>query len=145
MHRCNSCHRYTAGHPTFCPFCGRSYNVRICNRGHVNPRGVQFCSICGSAELSTPAAPESFLVHLSHLTLAYCLWLFLIVIGLALIMSAVSSLDWSPLISLAINLAVMLGLLYWVYEKLPGPMKKVIKMFGHVVFKKKMRNERNHH
>ena len=55
MRYCSNCKKLTAGKTPYCNFCGRSYNVRLCPRGHKNPRVAQACSECGSTELSTPA------------------------------------------------------------------------------------------
>jgi hypothetical protein len=57
MRFCSNCKKLTAGSPPYCNFCGYSYGVRLCPRGHKNPRVAQACSECGSTELST-AAPK---------------------------------------------------------------------------------------
>lgn len=54
MKFCNKCHRATAGKPTFCNFCGGSYDVRLCPRHHINPRSAVACSQCGNRDLSEP-------------------------------------------------------------------------------------------
>src|SRR5258708_617689 len=54
MKYCYNCDQVTIGEPLFCNFCGRSYDVKLCPRLHVNPRGTRVCSKCGSTELSTP-------------------------------------------------------------------------------------------
>ena len=54
MKYCHKCHRITAGKPTFCNWCGATYDVKLCPRLHVNPRAAQVCSQCGSHDLSTP-------------------------------------------------------------------------------------------
>lgn len=54
MRYCYNCNKITRGEPTFCSFCGRTYNQKLCSRMHPNPRGAQFCSQCGSREFSTP-------------------------------------------------------------------------------------------
>ena len=54
MRFCTNCHRMTAGKPLFCNWCGRSFDIRLCPRMHVNPRAAQVCAECGSRELSTP-------------------------------------------------------------------------------------------
>jgi len=54
MKYCYECGRMTVGQPLFCNFCGRSYDVKLCPRLHVNPRIAEVCSQCGSRELSTP-------------------------------------------------------------------------------------------
>jgi hypothetical protein len=59
MRYCRNCRKFTSGKPAFCQFCGRSYGVKLCPRGHKNPRAANACSECGSHELSTPHAPQS--------------------------------------------------------------------------------------
>ena len=54
MKYCYHCNRKTQGEPLFCGFCGRSYDIKLCPRLHVNPRIAQVCSRCGSHDLSTP-------------------------------------------------------------------------------------------
>lgn len=44
----------TPGQPLFCNTCGRSYDVKLCPRRHVNPRTAEACSQCGSRDLSIP-------------------------------------------------------------------------------------------
>jgi len=53
---CNSCRKITSGVPSYCNYCGKSYDVKLCSRGHPNPRGAEVCSECGSRSLSTPHA-----------------------------------------------------------------------------------------
>lgn len=55
MRFCYQCKSMTEGSPSFCAKCGRSYNAKLCSRGHENPRDATFCAKCGTAELSTPA------------------------------------------------------------------------------------------
>jgi len=38
----------------FCNFCGRSYDVKLCSKLHMNPRFAEACSHCGSRDLSVP-------------------------------------------------------------------------------------------
>jgi RNA polymerase subunit RPABC4/transcription elongation factor Spt4 len=51
---CYACGTVTSGKPFFCSSCGRSYDVKLCPRRHVNPRFVEICPQCGSRDLSTP-------------------------------------------------------------------------------------------
>jgi len=60
MKYCYECGRITAGEPLFCQSCGRSYDVKLCPRLHVNRRYAEVCSQCGSRELSTPQPRVSF-------------------------------------------------------------------------------------
>src|SRR6266481_1714261 len=54
MRFCLYCYKFTRGKATFCSRCGRSGNVKLCPRLHVNPRGSEVCSTCGSRDLSIP-------------------------------------------------------------------------------------------
>ena len=55
MRFCNNCKHMTAGKNLYCQHCGSTFNVKICSRGHINPRAAEVCSQCGSRDLSTPA------------------------------------------------------------------------------------------
>lgn len=59
MRYCFSCRKITSGEPSYCNFCGRSYGVKLCGRGHVNIRTAEACSTCGSRELSVPHSHPS--------------------------------------------------------------------------------------
>ena len=54
MKYCYGCGHTTAGEPLFCNSCGRSYDVKLCPKLHLNPRLAEACSQCGSRDLSTP-------------------------------------------------------------------------------------------
>ncbi len=59
MRYCRNCRKFTAGQPAYCQFCGRSYGVKLCPRGHKSPRAASVCSECGSHELSTPHSSQA--------------------------------------------------------------------------------------
>lgn len=135
MKRCTNCFRYSAGDPAYCTQCGRSYNVRICARGHVNSRRVQFCAECGSADLSTPAPAAGFLFTLSDWALKGTFSLFVVLAAASLILSLLHSIDWtaiSPRLSL---LLLMLGFLYWTTTLLPGPIRRIGSAAGRQAWK----------
>ena len=54
MKYCYACGQVTGVEPFFCNFCGRSYDVKLCPRLHLNPRLAEACSQCGSRDLSIP-------------------------------------------------------------------------------------------
>jgi hypothetical protein len=56
MKFCYACGHTTGGEPLFCNSCGRSYDVKLCPKLHVNPRIAEACSQCGSRDLSIPQA-----------------------------------------------------------------------------------------
>src|SRR3954464_6686332 len=107
MRRCTSCFRFQPGTPTFCSYCGRSFDVRICARGHRNPRGVHFCAECGSADLSTPAPPASFLHHLSGIVLYLFATLISAVAVVAVALAAIRSIDFSTIAAPLLELVLM--------------------------------------
>src|ERR1035437_415759 len=66
---CHNCRRLTAGRPSFCSHCQRSFAVKLCPSFHVNPRSAEFCSKCGSDNLSIPAPRLSRLLAFGVLIL----------------------------------------------------------------------------
>src|SRR5712692_1855348 len=84
MKYCYNCDRVTVAEPLFCNFCGRSYDVKLCPRLHVNPRRTSVCSKCGSTELSTPQPRVPFWMRISLflITLISGILLSLISVGL---------------------------------------------------------------
>ncbi|MCU1284084.1 MAG: hypothetical protein JWO13_434 [Acidobacteriales bacterium] len=63
MKFCTGCKTFTAGAPSYCQKCGRSYNIKLCPRQHLNPRSAEFCSQCGSREFSTPQPKVSLFLR----------------------------------------------------------------------------------
>lgn len=135
MKRCTACFRYSLGDPLYCNHCGRSYDVRLCPRGHHNPRGAQFCADCGSGDLSTPAPPPTFLFRLSLLVLRLMFPLGGVILGLTLVLGLLYSLDWSAIAPRLVLLVLMLAILYWTTTLLPGPVKKVGRNTGKAIWK----------
>ena len=135
MRRCTACFRFHPGTPTFCSYCGRSFDVRICSRGHRNPRGVQFCAECGSADLSTPAPPASLLHRLSGLVLYLFSAFTIALVVLSAALAVLKTIDWSAVSPSLVTLALMVLFLYWVTTLLPGPVKRLGKAAGRQVMK----------
>lgn len=55
MRYCPNCRRINEAWPERCRFCGLTWNVRICRRGHQNPANAVFCGECGSGDLTDTA------------------------------------------------------------------------------------------
>ena len=134
MRRCTSCFRFHPGSPTYCSYCGRSFDVRICSRGHRNPRGVRFCSECGSSELSTPAPPATLLFQLSGIALYGFALLAIGIVLLAAVLALLRTIDLRALTPSLLGLVLMLALLYWTTTLLPGPVKRIGKAAGRRLF-----------
>jgi hypothetical protein len=149
MTRCANCFRYSLGQPTFCNHCGRSFDVRICTRGHVNPRGAQFCAECGSGDLSTPAPPAGFLFYLSQWVLRIVVVTTVVLIALSAVLGLLAALDWSAIGPRLLLLVLMVGFLYWTTTLLPGPIRKLGKHAGkaawHAMKTKGKANSRRRH
>src|SRR5437762_4536008 len=111
MRRCTYCFRFHPGSPTYCSHCGRSFDVRICSRGHRNPRGAQFCAECGSADLSTPAPPASFLHHLTGFVLYLFAAMTLIVMAVVGVLALLSAINTQAILVPLVKLVLMLGFL----------------------------------
>jgi len=124
---CYNCDRVTIGDPAFCNFCGRSYDVKLCPRLHVNPRGAFACSKCGSHELTTPQprVPSWTKIVLFFLTLIPGILLSIFSIGLVLFF--IHRFLFSPdmLMGLA-GIDFILGTLWWGWSEIPLYYRKSI-------------------
>ena len=65
MRFCPSCRKWVAGRPVYCSNCGRTWNYRICPRGHLNPPDANYCSTCGSLDLSSCSGMEPWFSRLA--------------------------------------------------------------------------------
>ena len=145
MRHCTYCYRFHPGSPTYCSHCGRTFNVKLCSRGHVNQRDVQFCSQCGSAEFSTPAPRPGFLHYLSGFALYLVTILTLIVIGTVGVLALLNAINTEAVLVPLTKLGLMLVFLYWTTTLLPGPVRKATTKLGKAVGKYgKSGSKRNH-
>jgi len=58
MRYCPYCQRINVGRSQICNYCGRTWYIKLCHRGHENPYDVQYCGTCGSTDLTDPAGPR---------------------------------------------------------------------------------------
>jgi len=134
MQYCHQCGRLTSGEPMFCQFCGRSYDVKLCPRLHPNPRYAEVCSQCGSRELSTPQPKVSFWWRVAQFLVRVVTAIFLVYLSLAVLVMALGM----PQVQNAlIGLAILLGLLWWLWSELPDWLRKFVR-------RRLQRKERNH-
>src|SRR5258708_37485543 len=118
MKYCRSCRHLNVGDQQFCGKCGRSYDVRLCPRLHINPVHASACSECGSKELSSPQATASALSR-GITVIAFAVGLILIAASLFYIVRFIQVLfrDLSPSLSLML-IGAGLGLA-WLLFVLP--------------------------
>src|ERR1700688_1378666 len=121
MKYCFNCNRITPGEPLFCNSCGRSYDVKLCPRLHANPRSAEACSQCGSRDLSTPQPRVPLWVPVVEFLLSLIPGLVLALVSALAIGFFVVELLRSPRMLCAfVMLVFALGVLWWVWSKLPS-------------------------
>ena len=96
---------------------------------------MQFCSDCGSPDLSTPAPPASLLHRLSGLVLYFFSVTAIGLVVLTVALAALHSVDWSALSGPLVALVLMVGFLYWTTTLLPGPVKRLGRAAGRAIVK----------
>ncbi len=130
MKYCYHCGRVTTGKPIFCMFCGRTYDVKLCPRLHVNPRFADCCSQCGSRELSTPQPKVSFWWRVLEVLVRVLLGAFLVVLSLTVLKELLST----PAVqNRLVAMGFLLAALWAMWVMLPEWFRKFI----HRVFEKR--------
>jgi hypothetical protein len=124
--------------------CGRSYTVKICARGHGNPRGTQFCSTCGSGEFSTPAPPERLSGRVARAILQLTIGAGLVAVLASSVVAIASQLDWSAITQSLMSVLVLLCLSYWLTTLLPSPVKKMGKGLWRAAAKRRSGRSNRH-
>jgi len=126
MTYCFNCGHMTAGEPLFCGKCGRTFDVKLCPRLHVNPRGAEVCSKCGSRELSTPQPKIPMILRLLAILVRLGLGLLLFYATLSVIVALLRT----PEIQNAlVAFGLLLGCLWWLWSKLPDWFQEAIRSF----------------
>ena len=128
MKYCYQCGYITAGEPLYCNHCGRSYNVKLCPRAHVNPRSAEVCSQCGSRDLSTPQPRVPVLVRIAVFLLSLAPGLLLVVLSVGAVALLIRELFTSPNWLLAlIFLVLACAVLAWVWSHVSLWFRKAIR------------------
>lgn len=127
MRYCSQCHRLTTGEPLFCTHCGATYDAKLCPARHVNARSAEFCSQCGSRDLSNPAPslplwlkPVLFLIAFAP---GLLLALLLVLVSIGIVQQLLTN---GQIQAQFIALLAMLALLWWIYIHLPKFIQKTI-------------------
>ena len=128
MKYCYECGRITAGEPLYCNFCGRSYDVKLCPRHHVNPRVAEVCSQCGSRELSTPQPRVSVWWKVLSFLLQIVVGGLFLFLSLAVLVEILKGLLSNPQVqSGLVVLGILLGVLWWLWSELPDWLRKLVR------------------
>jgi hypothetical protein len=126
MKYCYQCGKMTAGEPLFCGTCGRSYDAKLCPRLHVNPRGVEVCSKCGSRELSTPQPRIPMSWRLLAILARLGLGLLLFYASISLVIALIRTPEMQRVF---VAFGMLLGALWWLWSKLPDWFQEAIRSF----------------
>ena len=125
---CYECGHTTGGRPLFCNFCGRSYDVKLCPRLHVNPRMAEACSRCGSRNLSLSQPRVPFLWRALGVTLLLITGGCLTAVSCAFAFQVQKSLAVrGELSSELVVHGLMLALLWGLWSSLPDCLRIVIR------------------
>ena len=124
MKFCYSCGKVSAGEPPFCSKCGRSYDVRLCPRLHKNSRWAKVCSQCGSHELSQPQLHVSFRWKVLEFLIRASVAVFLVYVSL---IAAVELLRRPQIQTGLLVIAVLLGVLWWMWTRLPEWLREFVR------------------
>jgi RNA polymerase subunit RPABC4/transcription elongation factor Spt4 len=121
MQYCFNCSRITLGQPNFCTFCGRTYDIKLCNRLHANPREAQVCSQCGSRDMSTPQPKLSLWLRLVLVLLSVLPGIALLLLTAVFLIADIYILVVCPAWQFPfLLLSLVLALLWLLYMELPG-------------------------
>jgi len=124
MTYCYNCGHMTAGEPLFCGTCGRSYDGKLCPRLHMNPRGAEVCSKCGSRELSTPQPKIPMSWRLLAIVTRLGLGLLLFYASLSLLIALLHTAAFQQLL---VFMGFVLCGLWWLWSKLPDWFQEIIR------------------
>ena len=127
MKYCFNCNRVTIGDPLFCNFCGKTYNIKLCPRLHVNPRSADVCSQCGSRDLSAPQPKVPFWGRVLVVLITFVLWVVILSLTVLLVVvflrQVFSSTD---ILADLIGIGIILALMWWIWMQIPLWIRKTM-------------------
>jgi hypothetical protein len=127
MRYCYHCNHATAGEPLFCNFCGRTYEVKLCPRLHLNPRHAEVCSQCGSRDLSTPQPKVPWKGKLVISAVTILLGSVLVILSLVFAVIFLREVLVNPHVqTMLLGIGIMLALLWWMWFQVPQWLRKWI-------------------
>jgi len=127
MKYCYNCNRVTVGDPLFCNFCGKSYNVKLCPRLHINPRTAEVCSQCGSRDLSVPQPKVPLRVRLLVVLASIVLGLGILYLVLLFVVLFLNQLfTRTDVLGDLVGIGIILALLLWMWALVPLWLRKMM-------------------
>ena len=128
MRYCSSCHRWFSARPTYCPACGRTWDVKLCPRGHENDANSNnnYCSTCGSPDLSQCSGKERwFSIMLGFLTGKAGM---ITIISFAILMlCSISKQGFELLMSFVLAIGVLIIGVWVAFSMMPSFLKSVLR------------------
>src|SRR5712691_11570899 len=115
MKYCYACGHRTGGEPLFCNSCGRSYDVKLCPKLHVNPRTAEACSQCGIRDLSIPQPRIPVLWRFLALLVQALVGLLLVSLSIPLIVAFLSDLARRSRVPDRLLLGVFAVIILWAF------------------------------
>ena len=134
MKYCPYCRRFNPGRPKICHFCGRTWYVRLCPRGHENPLNAQYCGTCGSADLTDAAGHRDWLLIILKGLTWYVAGLLLLCI-LAGLLNFLRGVEAYYFFSFVIILCLLLIGLRFSLSFLPPPLNRAVHRVGGYIWK----------
>jgi hypothetical protein len=94
---------------------------------HINPRNVEFCSQCGSRDLSTPQPKVPFWMRIFVFLLSLLPGVILVVLSILTVVFLFEALLASPrMVCILMYLAIVAGILGWIWTELPMWFRKAV-------------------
>ena len=132
MRYCPHCQRLNSGRPQLCYYCGHTWHVRLCPRGHENPPDAQVCGTCGSVELTETAGPRPFWI--------WIVWIgiFVVLVDLITSLSRFSFSLTEQGVTFVIAIILLIVGLNLTFSHLPGAVKRLVssisRMMKRIIF-----------
>jgi RNA polymerase subunit RPABC4/transcription elongation factor Spt4 len=127
---CFNCGRITPGDPLFCNYCGRSYDIKLCQRMHPNPRRAEVCSRCGSRDFSTPQPLRPVWAPVLQFLLSAIPGFFLVLASVALVLFFLIAVLSNPNALLSFMfIGIALAILWSVWSQIPQLFRRAIYSF----------------
>jgi hypothetical protein len=123
MRYCPNCRRINEAWPERCRFCGLTWNIRICRRGHPNPANAVFCGECGSGDLTDTARGGRFINGIFGVFQSggpFPLLMLIVKLTIPILMLCVIAQNLEAFLPLLVALAIMIGILRYAVGLLPS-------------------------